>query len=265
MEYEAFAKAIAKEQSHRKTLGKDAISYGKIEEAEEQNYSYTTEGTQAASTNQDSQADTQTLTNNSTGDYSGWNNLLDSMGLSGIGDTMQHMGLTLSMLPDLLLGVFTGKTKSVGLNQQALMPLAAIVSGTFIKNPFFKFPLMLWGGANLLNKFGQDGLSEYRKGQEKNQVRYKQYDDEPLNERMRNPQIEGNVLLVDIDNVPRIITLPSSVIAAYKAGALPLNTLANHVLAKADNLQSLQIQQETHDLSSQYERKQEREQTRGIR
>lgn len=265
MEYEAFAKAIAKEQSNRKTLGKDAVSYGKIEEAEEQHFSNTTDSTHTTSTNQDSQADTQARTNNNTGDYSGWNNLLDSMGLSGIGDTMRHMGVTLSMLPDLLLGVFTGKTKSVGLNQQTLMPLAAIVSGTFIKNPLLKFPLMLWGGANLLNKFGQEGLSEYRKGQGTASVRYKQYDDEPLNDRMRNPQIEGNVLFVDIDNVPRVITLPGSVIAAYKAGALPLNTLANHVLSKADNMQTMQVQQETHDLSNQYERKQECEQTRGIR
>lgn len=274
MEYETFAKAISKEQSQRKTAGKDAVRYGTIEEAEEQYDTTATEGTQATATNRDSQtnqsyqvnkADLQTRTENSTGDYSGWNNLLDSMGLSGIGDTIQHMGLTLSMLPDMLLGVFTGKTKSVGLNQQTLMPLAAIVSGTFIKNPLLKFPLMLWGGANLLNKFGQEGLAEYRQGQQTDVVRYKHYDDEPLNERMKNPQIEGNVLLVDIDNVPRIITLPDGVMAAYKAGALPLNTLANHVLAKADSLQSMQVQQETRDLSNQYERKQEREQVRGIR
>lgn len=272
MEYETFAKAISKEQSQRKTAGKDAVRYGTIEEAEEQYDTTATEGTQTTSTNsqinqsyQVNQADSQARTNNSTGDYSGWNNLLDSMGLSGIGDTMQHMGLTLSMLPDMLLGVFTGKTKSVGLNQQTLMPLAAIVSGTFIKNPLLKFPLMLWGGANLLNKFGQEGLAEYRQGQQTDVVRYKHYDDEPLNERMKNPQIEGNVLLVDIDNVPRIITLPDGVMVAYKAGALPLNTLTNHVLAKADSLQSMQVQQETRDLSNQYERKQEREQVRGIR
>lgn len=265
MEYEAFAKAISKEQSQRKAAGRDAVHYDTIAEAEERFTPNHTEKGDEPPIVQDSQANTQTRAKSDTGDYSGWNNLLESMGLSGIGDTMQHMGLTLAMLPDMLLGVFTGKTKSVGLNQQTLMPLAALVSGTFIKNPLLKFPLMLWGGASLVNKLGQEGLSEYRQGQDIDNVRYKRYDDEPLNERMRNPQIEGNVLLVDIDNVPRIITLPDSVMSAYRVGALPLNTLANHVLAKADSVHVTQSQQETHDLSEQYARKQEREQVRGIR
>ena len=46
-----------------------------------------------------------------TGEYAGWDNLIGSMGMGGMGDTMQHLGITLSMLPDMLVGVFTGKTK----------------------------------------------------------------------------------------------------------------------------------------------------------
>ena len=92
----------------------------------------------------------------------GWNNLIGSIGLEGVGDTMNHLGFTLANLPDMLLGIFTGKTKSIGMNQSTMMPLAAIIAGTFIKNPLLKFPMMLWGGANLVNKMGQEALAEHR-------------------------------------------------------------------------------------------------------
>lgn len=44
-----------------------------------------------------------------------------------------------------------------------MMPLAALVSGTFISNPLMKIPLMLYGGASLFNTVGQEALAEYRK------------------------------------------------------------------------------------------------------
>jgi hypothetical protein len=40
-----------------------------------------------------------------------------------------------------------------------------------------------------------------------------------------------------IDRVPYSIGLPEATVAAYEAGALPLNTLANAVLAKSDAMQ----------------------------
>ena len=186
--------------------------------------------------------------------------------MNGMGDTMRHLGLTLATLPDMLLGVFTGKTKSIGLNQSTLMPLAALISGTFIKNPFLKIPLMLFGGANLINKMGQEAMAEYR-GQEGKTVtstKYKRYDDEVLNARLRNPQLEGNVLLVDIDNVPRLVTLPQAVVDAYKEGALPINVIANRILVKTDQLTETN-QREVRNVSEQYEQNKEREQVRGIR
>lgn len=213
----------------------------------------------------DNQAEVNTgiAQNQNTGDYSGWNNLLGSMGLAGIGDTTNHLGFTLAMLPDMLLGIFTGKTKSIGLNSGTLMPLAALISGTFIRNPLLKIPMMLWGGANLVNKVGQEALAEQRQEHPETKTRYKVYADEALNERMKNPHVEGNVLIVDIDNTPRIVTLPDTVADAYQSGAIPLNTLANRILAKTDQMAVSQRQQQS--ASEKFEQSQEREQTRGIR
>ena len=81
---------------------------------------------------------------------------------------------------------------------------------------------------------------------------------------MKNPQIEGNVLLVDIDNVPRLVTLPQAVVDAYKEGALPINVIANRILAKTDQLTETN-QREVRNVSEQYEQNKEREQVRGIR
>ena len=73
-----------------------------------------------------------------------------------------------------------------------------------------KIPLLLLGATNLLNKSTEHVLEKkwFLQKEENSSVNYKQYADEPLNQRLKNPQLEGNVLLVDIDNVPRIVTLP---------------------------------------------------------
>lgn len=257
MEYEAFAKAIRAEQGYRRS-GKDAVSYTNIAEAEEnvpmqENTMQTTEATSQASAQQPT----------ATGDYSGWNALLGNIGLDGMGDTFNHLGFTLAMLPDMLLGVLTGKTKSIGLNQQTMVPLASLLAGTFASNPMMKIPLMLYGGASLFNVAGQEALAEQRKNQSC-ATRYKRYDDEPLDKRLNNPQIEGNVLLVDIDRVPRIVTLPPRVVDAYQTGALPLNTLANCILAKVDET-AVGSRQSMGRAADSYEQNQKRSQTRGIR
>ena len=97
------------------------------------------------------------------------------------------------------------------------------------------------------------------------QVRYKQYADEELNPRISKPHVEGNVLIVDIDHVPRIVTMPPSLADAYQSGAIPLNTLANHILAKTDQMEKVAVEQQSQDVSSKYEQRQQREQVRGIR
>ena len=174
----------------------------------------------------------------------GWSGLLSSVGLNGISDIGHNLGYVLAMLPDMLVGIFTGKTKSLGLKDN-MLPLASIVAGMFVRNPILKMVLIGMGGLNLLNKAGHEALDNHKGvsyGQGGNaNVRgnYKVYEDEALNARISQPQIKGNCLIATIDKVPCTIALPDRVVDAYNQGALPLNTLANAVLAKNDQMRQM--------------------------
>ena len=174
----------------------------------------------------------------------GWSGLLNSVGLNGISDIGHNLGYVLAMLPDMLVGIFTGKTKSLGLKDN-MLPLASIVAGMFVRNPILKMVLIGMGGLNLLNKAGHEALDNHKGvsyGQGGNaNVRgnYKVYEDEALNARISQPQIKGNCLIATIDKVPCTIALPDRVVDAYNQGALPLNTLANAVLAKNDQMRQM--------------------------
>ena len=174
----------------------------------------------------------------------GWSGLLSSVGLNGISDLGHHLGYVLAMLPDMLVGIFTGNTKSLGLKDN-MLPLASIVAGMFVRNPILKMVLIGMGGLNLLNKAGHEALDNHKGvsyGQGGNaNVRgnYKVYEDEALNARISQPQIKGNCLIATIDKVPCTIALPDRVVDAYNQGALPLNTLANAVLAKNDQMRQI--------------------------
>ena len=172
----------------------------------------------------------------------GWNGLLASFGLDGISDIGHNLGYVLAMLPDILVGMFTGKTR---LNiRDNLLPIASIAAGMFIKNPILKMILIGMGGLNLLNKAGHEAM-ERQQGQGNGQVsdaartNYRVYPDEPLNPRISNPQLQGNCLIAVMDKVPYTIALPDTVVDAYRQGALPLNTLANAVLAKNDQMRQM--------------------------
>ncbi len=175
------------------------------------------------------------------GNANGWDGLLGSLGLEGMGDIAGNLGYVMAMLPDVLLGVFTGKTKSLRLGDN-LLPIASIVAGMFIRNPLLKMLLIGLGGANLLNKAGHEALGRgQREGNENRaanvgNVQFRRYGDEPLNPRIVNPVLQGGTLIATIDRVPCTIQLPPTVAEAYRTGALPLNTLANAVLAKSDQL-----------------------------
>ena len=174
----------------------------------------------------------------------GWSGLLSSVGLNGISDIGHNLGYVLAMLPDMLVGIFTGKTKSLCLKDN-MLPLASIVAGMFVRNPILKMVLIGMGGLNLLNKAGHEALDNHKGvsyGQGGNaNVRgnYKVYEDEALNARISQPQIKGNCLIATIDKVPCTIALPDKVVDAYNQGALPLNTLANAVLAKNDQMRQI--------------------------
>ena len=170
---------------------------------------------------------------------SGWEALLGTLGLSGMGDIAGNLGYVMAMLPDILLGVFTGKTQSLNIKDN-LLPIASIVAGMFVRNPLLKMLLIGLGGANLLNKAGHEVLRERSEGEmntaNRGAAQYRHYPDEPLNPRITNPVLQGNMLVATIDRVPCTIQLSQTVTDAYRAGALPLNTLANAVLARSEQL-----------------------------
>ena len=170
----------------------------------------------------------------------GWDSLVRTLGLEGLGDVTGNLGYILAMLPDILLGVLTGKTQSLGIKDN-LLPIASIVAGVFIKNPMLKMLLIGMGGANLLNKAGHEmlGREQPNRSTDGGNVQYKHYTDEPLNSRIVNPVLQGNTLIATIDRVPCTVQLSSTVADAYRAGALPLNTLANAILAQSDRLRQI--------------------------
>lgn len=174
----------------------------------------------------------------------GWDGLLRSFGLDGMGKVAGNLGYIIAMLPDMLLGLFTGKTKSLGLKDN-LLPIASIVAGLFVRNPLLKMLLMGLGGANLLNKAGKEALSNQQSEvdgyprRESGNVQYKRYADEPLNPRIVNPVLQGCTLIATIDRVPCTIQISPTVADAYRSGAVPLNTLANAILAQSDRLRQM--------------------------
>lgn len=187
----------------------------------------------------------------------GWANLLQSVGLDGISDIGRNLPYVIAMLPDMLVGLFTGKTASVNL-KSGMMPLASILVGMFVRNPLLKMVLIGMGGANLVNRMGHEAIERRQDGQHPS-VRYRQYDDEELNPRISGAVIRGNTLIATIDNVPCSVTLPDNAAQAYAAGALPLNTLANAVLARHDRMKAV-----AEDNYRNMEIEQGRQQERGI-
>lgn len=178
----------------------------------------------------------------------GWGNMLSSVGMSDLGAIGKNLGYVISMLPDVMVGLFTGKTRSLDMKDN-MIPLASILVGMFVKNPLLKMVLIGMGGMNLMNKAGHEVIEDQKvrdgiimpDGRQ-----FKQYGDEQLNPRILNPEIKGNALFAVVDGVPCTVQLPPNAVSAYEAGALPLNRLANAVLAKSDQMNRLV--QENYDM-----------------
>ena len=182
-------------------------------------------------------------------------------GLSGIGDIGHNLGYVIAMLPDMLIGMLTGKSSSLRLKDN-LLPFGAIFAGMFVKNPFLKMLLIGLGGANILNKAGRNLLENA--GVQTSQQRPKQYvqhADELLSERIEQPAMKGNALLATIDHKPCVIYIDEQSADAYYQGKLPLNVLCNAVLRKYDEQQSAVSQNYDRGVSQG----QERQQTLGIK
>ncbi len=184
--------------------------------------------TQNNETNPSMTDDEKEIVQQQEANQAGWSLLMGDLGFTGLGDIGKNLGYVIAMLPDILVGTMTGKTQSLHLRDN-LIPMASIVAGLFIKNPILKMVLIGMGGMNLVNKAGHESIERHNNP---DGIRFKRYDDEELNPRITSPVINGNCLVANIDRTPCSITLPDNVVAAYKAGALPLNTLANAVLAR---------------------------------
>lgn len=190
----------------------------------------------------------------------GWDGLLRTFGLDGLGGVGRNLGYVVSMLPDVLIGLFTGNTKSFGV-KESLLPVASILLGMFVSNPLLKMVLIGMGGLNLLNKAGKEALDRQAEAPAKRL--YKPYPDEPLNTRLANPVLQGDNLFMDIDGVPCSILLPHHAAEACREGALPLNTLANAVLAKHEETRLMT--QENYRASEERALEEGMERTMGIK
>ena len=190
----------------------------------------------------------------------GWGTYLDNAGMNGLGDISKNLGYVLAMLPDMLIGMFTGKTSSFTVDNN-ILPLAAIAAGLFSKNPLLKLMFMGFGGMNLLNNAGHEilGVSTPTAPPRK----YKQYADEPLNPRLSNIAIRGRSMVADIDNQPVVINIPDQAIDAYERKAIPLNTLANAVLKKYDENRSAAAN--SYDRNMAYSEEQESQRGYGLK
>lgn len=163
-----------------------------------------------------------------------WSGLLQSLGLDGLGDVRRNLPYVIAMLPDMLVGLLTGKTQSIGLKKD-MIPIASILMGMFVSNPLLKMALIGMGGANLFNKVGHEAIA--RESVERPLTpQYLQYADQELNPRIVSPLLRGNIMVATIDGVPCSVTIPDNAAAAVEAGALPLNTLANNILARHDSM-----------------------------
>lgn len=191
---------------------------------------------------------------------SGWGKYLDNAELNGFSDVTKNLGYVFAMLPDMLIGMFTGKSSSFTIGNN-ILPLAAIAAGMFSHNPLLKLMLMGFGGVNLLNNAGHEALGP--SSPKTTPRNYKQYADEPLNPRLSNVFMRGRSLIADIDNRPVVINISDMAVDAYEKKAIPLNTLANAVLRKYDENRS--VVSNTYDKSLAALESQEQQHSYGLK
>lgn len=194
-----------------------------------------------------------------------WERHLDSLGLGSFSKFGSNLGSTIAMLPELMVGMFTGKIPGFSLKDNAL-PLGLLVMSLLFgrrMNPLLKFMMLGLGGAMLLNNAGKVLRGENTGSPERART-YRRYNDEPLSPRLSNVEMKGNTILADIDGVPTVLTIKSDrVLDAYNKGAIPLNTLCNAVLRSYDQMEVKTVQNYEKVASQQLEEQQL--QVRGIR
>ena len=68
---------------------------------------------------------------------SGWGTYLDNAGMNGFSDISKNLGYVIAMLPDMLIGMFTGKTSSFTVGNN-ILPLGGDSGRTVQQEPTLK-------------------------------------------------------------------------------------------------------------------------------
>lgn len=191
-----------------------------------------------------------------------WGGLISKLlnGLGGVG-----IGTAIANLPDNILGMFTGESKTFGFNTGTMMPLALIYGSRFMRNPAIKTAMFTGGLAGLIKQSGEENKAQAALAQG---ASTRKYADEPLNPRVSQPEMAGGRMVLHIDGVVKVISFTPDVVEAYEKGQIPINTLANRVLVNYDRQQAATAQvtaQQQENTSRTYDESQPREQSRGIR
>jgi len=197
----------------------------------------------------------------------GWNGFFESLGLGGLSGLGSGLGETLTILPELIAGMFTGKIRNFRMVDN-LLPLGLLMAGLFVNrkvHPLLKLLLMAFGGMLLLSN-ANDAVHGRDRSQAQIKPTYRRYEDEPLNPRIKNPEIKGNTILAEIDGRHLVLTInEDQVVDAYQKGVIPLNTLCNSALRSYDEQGGWTAQNYEREMSRQQEQEQVEERIRGIR
>ena len=232
-------------EQHRETGGKEEVwkeGTGEKEGKEEEKDDALREGTALSGEQTREERDGEEAVP-AQGNANGWEGVLGTLGLDGMGDVAGNLGYVIAMLPDILLGTFTGKTQSLRLGDN-LLPIASIVAGMFIRNPLLKMLLIGLGGANLLNKAGHEALEKKTNGGKQKHGHDRQRGKiQTLRGRTARPaHCEPGAARQHARGHDRPRALHHTPVAGRGGrlphGALPLNTLANAVLAQSDRLRA---------------------------
>jgi len=179
----------------------------------------------------ESQSETGTLKKQQSEAQDQWGGLMEALGLKGAGDISDNLGYTLAMLPDMIFGMLSGKSKNLRIEDN-IFPLMAIFGGMFLKNPLLKWLLIGLGSVNLLNKgFGEVSGRDARQAQA---ATYKKYADEPISPRVKFHGVRDGQLIMDIDGKANIVRVSDDALQAYREGSLSEGALCNAVLRDYD-------------------------------
>lgn len=180
-----------------------------------------------------------------------WGGLLDTLGLSGFGDVTNNLGYVFSILPDILCAMFTGQMDKLKLKDN-ILPIASILMGMFISNPILKMMMIGLGGANLLNKGVHEAMEKEDEQQQRNSGRVYKYDTltpEPLNKRVSSPEVNGDIVVMQIDGKPYCVTIDANTASLYKQGMIPLNNLCNKIVSIYDRQGESQSAQQSQNIA----------------